>query len=398
MLPTPAENSSSRRKQYKAIGWIALIFGMIGIIVILYWWFVWRIQESTDDAYVSGNMVKLTAQIPGNVVAFYADDTDLVKAGQLLVTLDTTDYEIALDKAKANLGEAVRQVAMLQEQVEQSKATITLRQSELERALLDYQRRFDLMPTSSISVEDLEHARINVETAEASLLLAEHQFIAAYENAKTHHFGEHPLIVEAKTKLREAYVNLKRCYILSPSQGFIAQRSVEVGQSITADTILMNVLPLEQIWVDANFKETQLRNLRIGQSVTLISDVYGRSARFTGKVIGIAAGTGSIFSLLPPQNATGNWVKIVQRLPVRIILEDAQLCDHPLRIGLSMNVTVSTEDCTGPYLSRIPPKEPVATTAIYDAQLEGVEELIAEVMQQNLFIPPSDEFSEDEHP
>ncbi|CAG4890520.1 HlyD family secretion protein [Paraburkholderia gardini] len=315
-----------------------------------YYYTVGRFHESTDDAYVSGNLVQLTPQVSGTVVAVNADDTQIVKQGDPVVTLDDADAKVALGNAEAVLGQTVRQVSGLYVNNDFYAATVAQRAADLARAEDDLKRRQAVAGTGAVSGEDIAHARDAVNAAQAALDAARQQ--AEANHALTDHTSieQHPNVQAAASKVRDAYLNYARNTLPAPVTGYVARRSVQVGQRVAPGTPLMAIVPLNGVWVDANFKEVQLKHMRIGQPVTLTADAYGSKVKYHGRVVGFSAGTGAAFAVLPAQNATGNWIKVVQRLPARIQLDQAELTAHPLRIGLSMDVEVDTHDETGTQL------------------------------------------------
>ncbi|SIT39301.1 multidrug efflux system [Paraburkholderia ribeironis] len=311
---------------------------------------VGQYHQSTDDAYVSGNLVQLTPQVSGTVVAVNADDTQIVKQGAPLVTLDNADAKIALADAEAALGQTVRQVSGLYVNNDFYAATIAQRESDLARANDDLKRRLAIAETGAVSGEDIAHARDAVSSAQAALDAARQQAEANHALTDRTSIEEHPNVQAAASKVRDAYLNYARNTLPAPVTGYVARRSVQVGQRVAPGTPLMAIVPLDGVWVDANFKEGQLKHMRIGQPVTLCADVYGSGVKYHGRVVGFSAGTGAAFAVLPAQNATGNWIKVVQRLPARIQLDQRELEAHPLRIGLSMQVDVDTREQSGAQL------------------------------------------------
>jgi len=359
-------------------------FVLVGVAVAIWWWLVGRWYESTEDAYVQGDLVALTPQIPGIVVRINADETALVRAGEPVVELDRADTKTQLAHAEAVLAQTIRRVRQLFANVEALRATVTLRQAELRRAREDLARRTGLPDSGAVSEEELKHARAGVETAAAALQEAREQ-LAASESLVSHTTTkDHPDVAQAGAQVRAAYLAAHRTSLVAPVDGYIANRTVQVGQQIAAGTPLLAIVPLTDVWVDANFKETELAHVRIGQPATLISDLYGDDVEYRGRVVGLAPGTGAAFALLPPQNATGNWIKIVQRLPVRIELDREQLEQHPLRIGLSMNVKIDTHDRSGPTLAPAPSTTPAATTTVYDGVLSAADDLVTAIITANL--------------
>jgi membrane fusion protein, multidrug efflux system len=309
-----------------------------------------RYHVDTDDAYVNGNVVQITPQVTGTVVAVNADNTQIVKQGEPVVQLDPADTRIALQQAEAELGQTVRRVHGLYADDDQYRAQIAERQSDLSKAQDDLRRRLSTGVTGAVSDEDISHARDAVNNAKAALDAAQHQLGANLALTANTTVEKHPDVLASAAKVRDAYLAYARTTLPAPVTGYVAQRSVQVGQRVSTGTALMSVVPLNQVWVDANFKEWQLRHIRVGQPVELTADVYGSSIVYHGKVAGFTPGTGSALALLPAQNATGNWIKVVQRLPVRIEIPVEELQKHPLRVGLSMNVDVNVKDASGAQL------------------------------------------------
>ncbi len=391
--------TKTKKKRNHVIFKILLSFLLIGGLWFSYWYFYSRFYESTNDAYVNGNSVTLMSAVPGITVAIYTDNAEFVEQNQLLVELDITTYELAFHKAQVELATKTRQVRQLWEDVRENEADVALKKVDLQRTLEDYESRLQLKNTEAISREDLTHAYANYGVAQSAVKLAEHKLHAAIATLGTTTLDEHPLIQEAAVVLKEAYVNLMRCEILAPVSGMVAQRNVQVGEWITQTRALMSIIPLNQIWIDANFKETQLGNIRIGQPVTVTSDIYGSKVVYHGKVQGIVAGTGSIFSLIPPQNATGNWIKIVQRVPVRIDLDPEEIKAHPLFLGLSTYVTVDVSDISGPQLADRPLYLPQLTTNAFTVDMKPVNELIQDIIKDNLhYLRQSDQLNQPPQP
>jgi membrane fusion protein (multidrug efflux system) len=296
--------------------------------------------ESTDNAYVQGNVVQLTPQIAGTVIGIYADDTDFVKAGTTLMQLDTADAKVALEEAESNLAKTVRQVRNLYATAGQLAATVRQHDAERARAADDLSRREKLAASGFISHEALQHERTTLSAADAAAAAAKQQ-LAAHQALVEHTTLEsHPDVRAASARVQEAYLAYSRTALPAPVSGYVAKRNVQLGQRIAAGTPLMAVIPLDEVWVDANFKEGQLRDVRVGQPVTVHADLYGGDADYHGRVVGVSAGSGSAFALLPSQNASGNWIKVVQRLPVRVQLDSRELAAHPLRVGLSMDAKI----------------------------------------------------------
>ncbi|VWB05984.1 HlyD family secretion protein [Burkholderia lata] len=360
---------------------------LVAVIVIaaiaygLYYFLVARFHEGTDDAYVNGNVVQITPQVTGTVIAVKADDTQTVKAGDPLVVLDPADSQVALQQAEANLAQTVRQVRGLFVNDDQYRAQVALRQSDLSKAEDDLRRRVAVAQTGAVSQEEISHARDAVRAAQASLDASQQQLASNRALTANTTIASHPNVMAAAAKVRDAYLANARNVLPAPVTGYVAKRSVQVGQRVSPGTPLMSVVPLNAVWVDANFKEVQLKHMRIGQPVELTADIYGSSAVYHGKVVGFSAGTGSAFSLLPAQNATGNWIKVVQRLPVRIELDPKDLDKHPLRIGLSMQVDVDIKDERGDQLVNAP--NTVYETNVFAKYGDEADAEIARVIAEN---------------
>jgi membrane fusion protein (multidrug efflux system) len=364
---------------------LAPLIGGVALLAIsysLYWAQVLRYHQGTDDAYVGGNVVQITPQISGTVVGIGADDTQFVKAGQALVRLDQADAKVALDQAEAQLARTVRDVRTLFATTSQLDAAVQLRQSDLDAAQRDLVRRQQLGSTGAISGEELQHARDAVKSAQASLLAAQQQLAATRARVDNTTLEDHPQVRDAAAAVRNAYLQLSRTELPAPVAGFVARRNVQLGQRVGPGAALMAVVPLDQVWVDANFKEPQLARMRVGQPVKLTADLYGTKILYHGTVAGFGAGTGSAFSLLPAQNATGNWIKIVQRVPVRITLDAREVAAHPLQIGLSMKADVDvSQGGDGARLPQLASNATSWSTDVYgsgDAQADArVRSIIA---------------------
>lgn len=387
--PEPAlseENISPTNKLARNRSLLIFFAILCGLFVLMYFaWLTWYAHyESTENAYVNANIVVVTAQQPGRILAYRADNTQYVEMGDLLVELDPADYASAFERAQSELALSARHVLVLYEEVRQKQAEESLQEVRYQRALLDFQNHTDLIKNKALSAEDFEHIKSDLKIAEASLQCARAQLQAAQAALGKQELAHHPDIENAKSKARDAYLALKRCRILAPTSGYIANRTVEIGQAVNVTTALMNIIPLHNIWVDANYKETQLANIRIGQPVHLTADMYGDAVIFHGKVVGITPGTGSSFSLLPPQNASGNWIKIVQRVPVRIALHPEELKLHPLFLGLSMYATIDISNLQAPMLSKQSVEEAPTATNIFDIPLKEIDAQLDAIVAQNL--------------
>ena len=332
--------------------------------------YVWGLREHTDDAYVAGHQISVSSQVPGTVIEVTVDNTALVEAGQVLVRLDPIDAATALARAEAQLAQAVRQVRQQRAVAQQQDAQIAQRKLELARAELDLQHRTPLAAEQAIAAEDIRHAQDAVKLARVGLQQAQQQAAAAHVLVDGGPVRDNPWVADAVARYRDAFVMSHRNAIIAPVRGYVAQRNVQLGQRITPGQPLMTVIALDDLWIDANFKENQLRNLRLGQAVEIESDLYGSNGKFHGRVIGLAAGTGGAFSLLPPQNATGNWIKVVQRVPVKVSLDAQELAQRPLRIGLSTTVYVDTHDRDGQVLAQtsVPASKPATDVYAQDMQ------------------------------
>ena len=359
---------------------------LLGIIAWALWYFLdGRWYEGTDDAYVNGNVVQITPQVPGTVVSIGADDGDLVHAGDVLVQLDPSDADVALAEAKANLANTVRKVRGLYSSVNGAQADVAARKTAVDKARADYKRRVALAKSGAISAEELAHASDALTTAESALITSQQQYQTSKVLVDDTVVASHPDVQVAAARLRAAYLDDARASLVAPVDGYVAKRSVQVGQRVQPGAALMAVVPLHGVWVDANFKETQLTKMRIGQPVEIESDVYGGSVKYKGKVQSLGVGTGSAFSLLPAQNATGNWIKIVQRIPVRVVFDDpAMLEKHPLRLGMSVTVDVSLHDQNGPTLAQKSPTRPAFSTDVYKQQLVTADATINRIIHANM--------------
>ena len=382
-IESSATNPSNGKRR-RILLLIAVIFIVLGALWAAYWTLVLAKREKTDDAYVNGNKVVISAQISGTVIAVLADDTQLVKAGQVLVKLDPIDAQTALSRAASALAQTVRQVRQQKATAGQYDSEITTRKLELARAEVDLAKREPLIADHAIAGEEVRHAQESVQLARAALIQAERQSSSAHALVDGTPVETNPTVLQAKDTFRDAWITAQRNAVVAPVSGYVGERSVQLGQHIQAGEALMTVIPLHSLWVDANFKEVQLRNLRIGQNAEVRSDLYGGTFVFHGRVQGMSAGTGAAFSLLPPQNASGNWIKVVQRVPVRIRIDDADLVKSPLRVGLSTTVTVDTTSRNGAVLAPEANDEPVGDTQVYTQDLEKANAEAEEVVRRNL--------------
>jgi len=379
--PAPSARPAGNGKRKFMMTLIVIVILLAALAYGLYYFLVARFVEGTDDAYVNGNVVQITPQVTGTVIAVNADDTQTVKVGDPVVVLDPADARVALQQAEANLAQVVRQVRGLFADDNQYMAQVAVRRSDLSRAEDDLRRRMQVAQTGAVSQEEISHARDTVRSAQAALDAAQQQLASNQALTANTTIASHPNVMAAAAKVRDAYLNHARNTLPAPVTGYVAKRSVQVGQRVAPGTPLMAIVPLNAVWVDANFKEVQLKHMRIGQPVKLTADVYGSSVEYHGKVVGFSAGTGSAFSLLPAQNATGNWIKVVQRLPVRIELDPRELEQHPLRIGLSMQADVDIKNENGGQLGNA--QNTIYQTDVFAKYGDEADAEIARIIAQN---------------
>jgi len=399
--PPQAAEAAVPTGRRRALTVIATVVLLAGAGWYAWYWFNGRHYESTDNAYVQANVVQITPQVAGTVIAIQADDTDYVKQGAVLVRLDPADAKVALEQAEAQLAQTVREVRTLyanngtfKSQIATREADLRRTQADLARAQDDVNRRAPLVASGAVGKEEFDHANAQLATAKSAQAAAQSAIETAREQLASNEVmtagtsvEQHPNVQRAGARVREAMLAVQRADVLAPVDGLVARRSVQVGQRVAAGTPLMAVVTLDHPWVDANFKEGQLGRLRIGQPAVLVADVYGQKIEYHGKVLGLGAGTGSAFSLLPAQNATGNWIKIVQRVPVRIALDAKEVAAHPLRVGLSMEVTVDVADAQGKVLADAPRNAQdatVAQTAVFDALQRDADALVKRIIRTNL--------------
>lgn len=358
-------------------------FALLALIGCLYWVLVWKNIAWTDDAYVEGNQVYLTPLHSGFVTAIHTDDTYLVKKNQILVELDRTDAAIAFDRAKEELAQTVRSVSEMFHQVFAYQSQTEMIKAKFIQGAQDFEHRLRVLPSQAVSLEDYEHAVAALRESFHLLQNTQSLFEKSLSLVQNTTIQSHPLVKAAADRLRDAWVYLRRCNLYAPASGLAAQRSIQVGMWIKEGTPLMSVVPMEQIWINANFKETQMKRMRIGQRAKITVDLYGKGVVFHGKIVGLPAVAGNVTGLLPPQNLSGNWIKIVQRLPVRIALDPEEIQSHPLRLGLSSEATVDLSNETGPYLPDSSQGSPTYRTDIYQTEEEGDQVFIEEIIAAN---------------
>jgi len=381
---TSTDQASPRRSKRKLLLWIvALVFIAAGLGYGSYWYFVGRYWVSTADAYVHGNQVPLMPQIKGTVTAVRADNTELVHRGDVLVKLDPTDAKLGVQKAEAKLADTVRQVHQLYQQIPELKASVQARRADLRQARDDYRRAERLRKSGNVSQQSYQHALTAWHTAQAALSQVRHHLDALQAQTEGTDLRHHPKVELAAAALRQADVALARTRILAPVTGYVAQSTVQLGQQVAPGKPLLAIVPLDRVWVVANFKETVLAKMRVGQPVDVKADLYGGRVHYHGTVLGISPGTGSTFELLPPENATGNWIKVVRRVPVRIGLPGAELKAHPLRLGLSMSASVDVHDTSGGVLGEAPAGRTTSSTDVYQRALDKANRRIDAIIRAN---------------
>jgi membrane fusion protein (multidrug efflux system) len=378
----PSTNNSKKRKKLTVVYW-GIVF-VILLLLFFYWLFILRFEEYTNDAYVQGNQVFITPLRPGFIQAIHTDDTYLVKKGQLLVELDRVDSAIRLERVQNELAKIVRQVSQEFHAVFAYQADIEVRRAELIRTAEDYTHRYDVLPAQAVSLEDFQHAVAALRSSYYALKNTEALFDQALAFVQGTTIKNHPWVQASAADLKDAFVQYYRCNIYSPVEGLAAQRTIQVGMWVDSGQPLLSVIPLDQIWVNANYKETQMKKMKIGQNVDVRSDLYGGDVVYHGKIVGLPGGAGNAFSLLPPQNLSGNWIKIVQRLPVRVELDPEELKSYPLRVGLSMETYVDLRDQDGSLVPSSNQGSPTYQTSIYEEEERGVLEMIERILNENI--------------
>lgn len=366
--PQDVERDLRLAQRKRLFGLLAIGIVCLGLFYGLYDWLIGSRTVTTDNAYVGGNVAVISPLITSTLVAVEVTDTQFVKKGQILARLSSSDAAIALNRAEAEYalarrifsqqaaGGAALAATVTARDADMTSATAQLATAEaaLKKATLDYDRRNALATAGAVSGDELTFAtnalaaakgelalaKARVRQSAANRITAEEEMAASLALTQGSIADTNPAVIIAKSKLEEARLNMNRTVLRAPIDGIISQRQAQIGQRIAAGTPIMTIVPTDSLYVDANFKESQLAHVAVGKSVTLVSMLYGDDVVYHGKVMGLAGGTGNAFALIPAQNATGNWVKITQRLPVRIALDPKELRDHPLRIGLSMEAEV----------------------------------------------------------
>jgi membrane fusion protein (multidrug efflux system) len=380
----PKKAAHDKKRNYIVIGIFGAVLVLIGIGVLIYHLAVGRYYVATTDAYVNGDLVRLAPQISGTVAEITTDETQAVQPGQLLVRLDAHDTDISLEQAKANLAQTVREVVQLFAQEIRDKATIAAQEAQLKLADQNLHRDQGLISAHGVAQQDLERDQEGTRSAEAGLRQAQAAFLATHAAVADTDPRNHPRVLQAEASLRSAWLASNRTRILAPISGYVVRRNVQLGQQVTPASEMLAIVPLDRVWIDANFKETQLQKIRIGQHVRVTADVYGSGFKYHGIVLGVDAGTGAALAVLPAENATGNWIKIVQRLPVRIGLDPNELKNHPLFLGLSTDIEIDAHDQSGASLSVRPTWAADVKTDVYAAQDAGVDAELQRIVTENL--------------
>jgi membrane fusion protein (multidrug efflux system) len=382
-VPPKVTTEEHRLPDRRRVMVFTILLVAIVVAIVLYAVRLNSPYRSTEDAYVHGNQIFLTPRVSGTVVSIKADDTDLVVKGQALVVLDDSDAKVKLQEAEGTLGDTMRKVCQFFVTVRQLKANVEARKIDLLKAEDDFRRR-TVARNGTVSSEDITHSHQSADAARETLNVAEQQLAAARAMVASIDLEHHPLVLQAEANVLDADLDLQRTTISAPETGYVVRRNVQVGQRVTPGTPLLAIVPLNQIWVDANFKEHELKRVRIGQSVLLTSDFYGSATEFKGRVVGLSPSTGAAFSLLPPDEGSGNWIKIVQRVPVRIALDEKQLEKFPLRIGISMRTEIDTQDQSGQEITKSPSNQTVYSTSIYSDDWNAANNLLKGLVATNL--------------
>jgi membrane fusion protein (multidrug efflux system) len=379
------EPQKNRSKRNRILFLLALLFLASGGGYYYYYDTYAKFYEDTDNAYIGQNIVYVTPQTSGNIDAIYVSEMQSVKAGDKIAHIDSHDAQLAFLSAKAALAQSVRAIKQTQMQKEEARNAIALAEVNVDKAKDDLKRNSFLLSKGAITEERFANLEFAKDAADASLAMANKKLLSFDVLLKDKAIANNPEVQSAILRVEKTYLDLKRCDIIAPADGLIAKKNLSIGQSVTNNTTLLSIVPQKGFWVDANFKETQLEHIRINQDVTLTSDLYGKDVIFHGKVLGISAGTGAVFSLLPAQNASGNWIKIVQRVPVRIALNQNELQKHPLQVGNSMDATVDLHKQDGGFLRQITsPAEVSAIDSMYDKAQNELKTIIKSTIEQNL--------------
>lgn len=342
-LTTSSRDRRARWRQRLLIGLALCTLAAVAVSGTR-WYLESSLVVSTDDAYVDAPLAEITPQIDGTIAKVLVSDTQHVRRGELLVQLDPADANLAVQQVQAAYEQAKRRVEQYNANVNAGLANVAGKQSNLRHAELALRRRASVSETGAVSAEEISNANNALDAAKSELSIAEQQLAAQRTLTQGDDIARNPEVQAAKADLDKALLELGRTEIRAPVDGVVAGRHAQIGQRVKVGSSLMNVVPLMDAHVDANFKEVQLQHIRPGQKVDLTSDLYGANVVFHGRVEGLGGGTGSAFAVIPAQNATGNWIKVVQRLPVRIALDPGELAQNPLRVGVSMMAKVYLGD------------------------------------------------------
>lgn len=378
----PAQGLMQRRRT-RWLFVMSAAFLVVALGATAYWWLYARYYEETDDAYVAGDLVNVTSQVNGTIVSIGADETDYVQMGQELVRLDDTDARVALREAEDQLARVVRQVHTVFTSRDELNAIVVQRRADLSRAQNDLGRRKSLGKSGAVSAEEISHAEETLRGAQQALIAAQKNLAGGAALLGRTGVADNPDVQAAAAAVERAWLTLRRASIRAPVSGYVAKRAAQLGERTSPGNTLLSIVPLDRLRVEANFKEVQLERMRIGQPVRIVADLYGGRVAYNGTIAGLGMGTGSAFALLPAQNATGNWIKVVQRVPVRVALDPQELASHPLRIGLSTRARVDIRDDSGPRLALVPRKEPVLSTSIYAVDEAEINTRIARIVAEN---------------
>lgn len=350
---------------------------VIGACYTFYWFSYGQFIIKTEDAYITGNQNIVTSQVNGIIKAIYVENTQYINKGDLLAVIDDTNYKIALENAKANLGKTVRAYANLSTNVQTAQDAVTVKKIQLDKVKINFDTDSKSFHNGILSKHQFKLSEKNLKIAETDLAQAYKNLKEAKIQAISKTIFTHPEVQQGIAAYKTAYVNLMRTKIYAPENGIIANKSIFLGQQISASQQLMSIINLENIWVDANYKETQLKDIKIGNRVKIYSDVTDKT--YEGYVVGISGASGSALSLLPAQNATGNWIKIVQRIPVRIaFVKDSFKGIFP-PVGSSTTTTIHTKDS----VDKLEIYKGI-TTDLYTIDEKKLQEEINEIISENL--------------
>lgn len=372
------------KKRFKAV-WIYLACAILALsVVFIVWLLCFKNYRRTNDAYVQGNKIVLTPLVDGFITGIYSDDAFWVNEGQLLIDLDPADYQLAYEKAASEYGDVIRQVCSIYHQVFAYQNEIEIKEAAWVKAQEFYNHRLEVLSKGAISLEDFQASEATLQEAYFDYVRTQNLYQGEAAKIIGRSIYTNPRVQKAREACQQAWINLLRTQLFAPNEGLIAQRDAQVGMWVSAGTPLLSVIPLDQIWVNANFKETQMRDMKIGQKVELTADMYGSKVKYEGVIVGLPGGAGNAFSILPPQNLSGNWIKIVQRLPVRVQLNPDQLKSHPLRIGMTMRAKVDVKNAKGSYFPG--PKEcsPTYDTPVFNTEMSQAAHQVQTLFKENV--------------